>query len=845
MTAIAPQSNGVGPAAPSNRSPSPSPWEVSQYERIMEIRDQVFAGTHPRLKLLNPLPSDVPLPTPQNIGNDISLAYPSNENQPYNAGNSHLPPNLPSRVTPQVPVSTANTSGIDPIFLTKSDVLLRAETQQRRQRIERVLADQVKEKQAMSNRPAFDQDDFPDFDVTEVLKRAQDIVKPVKFADIGGANGNASASASDSFDENTFYSSQMNDSTPEPVEKPNAKRIGVCNYDANGEDCPYGEHCIYPHRIAPVQANKGNSFSQAPSGPPRSVEKPPQQASVPNAPQAETAAQRRIAELEAQLQALKSGNLPDNNISTRPPQINTRSAQELQEEESVYSPPDAMPPQPHTYQCRRCPEKFPSNSKLHIHIAAHHTKKKVDKSPEPLVPARTRQQQRYSSAHIDQSDREFPVEVVAPSPIVNEGRVVRNEITTPIAPQPARVSPLAVARVPPIAQSQPANGASPAQSGRHQAVNPKKRRRRPESGDRARNVIARREASPEIRIKEEPMSPPPFTGALERWDQPHRPEERRPIYVDDVSPRYQHTFDRPAPRYVVEEPDLRRIVSTRQAHGAMQAGNDRYAHPDETYQMPGPRHSVARIPQPTEYRSERNYIRNEPSPPPSRYVEYVSPNHRQQAFDRPTERMSPQPPIVRAPSQVYASRQEAEVPRHHRASIQPEAMPYVDRNAAPSPRFREVSSMMAPPPRRIVVDQYGNQFYEQEVAPMPRPRHASVVTYPRSTGYANEVQPRRDDGMRMVEYAAPQTNGRYEEMRPMEGISRVSSVRPIEHQYAGGPERGTRVQSVHPEARRVVSLGDEMTSQRVRQMSVRPGHTFGPPVEYAREGQQYYSAPRG
>ncbi|KAL8868515.1 MAG: hypothetical protein Q9174_004939, partial [Haloplaca sp. 1 TL-2023] len=773
MTAIAPLSNGVGPAAPSDRSPSPSPWEVSQYEKIMEIRDQVFAGTHPRLKLLNPLPADVPLTTPRNKGNDISLAYTSNESQPYGAASSHLPSNLTSLVTPQVPVPTASASGIDPIFLTKSDVLLRAETQQRRQRIERILADQVKDKQAMSNRPKFDQDDFPDFDVTEVLKRAQEIVKPVKFADISGANGNASASASDSFDENTFYSSQMNDSTPEHVEKPIPKQSGVCNYDANGEDCPYGEHCIFPHRSAPVQPNKGNTHSQASSGPPKSVQNPPQQTSNPSAPPAEIAAQKRIAELEAQLRALKSGNLPDNNnVSTRPHQINTRSAQEMQEEESVYSPPDAMPPQPQTYQCRRCQEKFSLKSKLDLHIAAHHTKKKFDKSPEAPVATRTRQQQRYSPAHVDQSDREFPHEIVAQSPIVNEGRVVRNGITTPVAPQPARVSPLAVARVPPIAQSQSANGASPAQSGRHQAVNPKKRRRRHESRDRARNVVARREASPEIRIKEEPVSPPPFTGALERWDQPHRPEERRPIYIDEVSPRYQHTFDRPPPRYVVEEPNLRRIVSTRQAHGAMQAGEDRHACPDDTYQVPGPRHSVARITQPTEYERERNYVRNEPSPPRSRYVEYVSPNHRQQAFDRPAEVMSPQPPMVRAPSQAYASRQEVEVPRHYRASIQPEALPLVNRNAAPSPRFREVSSMMAPPPRRIVVDQYGNQFYEQEVAPMPRPRQASVGTYPRSAGYANEFQPRRDEGMRMVEYAAPQTNGGYEELRPMEGISR-------------------------------------------------------------------------
>ncbi|KAL8801089.1 MAG: hypothetical protein Q9200_007052 [Gallowayella weberi] len=35
--------------------------------------------------------------------------------------------------------------------------------------------------------------------------------------------------------------------------------------------------------------------------------------------------------------------------------------------------------QPH--QCRRCPEKFSSNTKLHQHVTAHHTQQRVEKSP--------------------------------------------------------------------------------------------------------------------------------------------------------------------------------------------------------------------------------------------------------------------------------------------------------------------------------------------------------------------------------------------------------------------------------------------------------------------------------
>ncbi|KAL8798848.1 MAG: hypothetical protein Q9200_007684 [Gallowayella weberi] len=35
----------------------------------------------------------------------------------------------------------------------------------------------------------------------------------------------------------------------------------------------------------------------------------------------------------------------------------------------------------HPHECRRCPERFSSNTKLHTHIAAQHTKKSIEKSP--------------------------------------------------------------------------------------------------------------------------------------------------------------------------------------------------------------------------------------------------------------------------------------------------------------------------------------------------------------------------------------------------------------------------------------------------------------------------------
>ncbi|KAL8939347.1 MAG: hypothetical protein Q9216_003411 [Gyalolechia sp. 2 TL-2023] len=857
--AVAPQSNGVGPPTdPAEREA----WEIAQYEKIVDIRDQVFAGTHPRLKLLFPVDPETgeALPTvrsqpstnPHNSGS-ITQSLQASQSLPPSAEQSRLPippplPSAQSRTPSNVPTAAAGVSGIDPIFLTKSDVLLRAETQQKRQRIERLLADQVKEKQASLKQRPYDQDDLPDFNVTEVLRKAQELVKPVKFADLSGANGNASAS--DSFDENTFYSSQMNDSTPETTDKPEPPPKPTlsqnCNYFLRGEKCPYGEKCAYAHnpaaRPAPpvqksqVQMSDNHADSQGPSGA-RAVA--PQGSSDRN-PTVESLSQaERISQLEAQLRELKSQG-PDK--AAGPSQINTLKAQEAQEEEPVYSPPDAVPPK----------------------ITEILSGKRRDAG----------QQQQRSSVQTRTAPREYSrYDNVAQSPSIGEGRVVRNHITSPLAPQPARVSPLAVAKAPPISQGkrpqrqinenfrEPAHGTTPVQTSQaqRQALNPKKRKKARESGEMVRNVIPRREPhSPEIRIKEEPMSPQPFVQPAERWEARPQPEAREPIYVDEVSPRYReqgsvvyrsNVIDRPAPRYVLDEyreppppryePDLRRVVSTRQMRPPM-IDTERYP--------------------------------------------------------------SPQPP-ARAASQVYIPRQEQEIPRQYRPSVQPEAVSYLDHDQDISPRTREVPSMMAPPPRRIVVDQYGNQFYEQEVAPIPRPRQSSMVPFthhgppdrsfhspaPRhsvaripqpavgetryirqrpspppqyveyvsptrtrpplnrdvDSFYGSEVQPRRGDEVRIVDYPPQNANGRYEEVRSMEGVTRGASVHPVGHHYENGSERVARVQSVRPETRRVISYGGEMIPQGTRHVSIRPDEAYARPMDYSQPRVQYYPGPDG
>ncbi|KAL8837236.1 MAG: hypothetical protein Q9170_002609 [Blastenia crenularia] len=857
VAAIAPQSNGVGsPTDPAEREA----WEISQYEKIMEIRDQVFTGTHPRLKLLFPIDPetgeriDVPSKSPSKPQKSGSITQ---QNLPVRTEQPRLPPKPPSAQfhTPaNAPSVATGGSGIDPIFLTKSDVLLKAETQQKRQRIERVLADQVKEKHALSKQKASDQDDLPDFNVTEVLRKAQELVKPVKFADISGANGNASAS--DSFDENTFYSSQMNDSTPERTDKPDPPRKPTstqnCKYFLRGEKCPYGEQCIYAHDPSMIPASRGqksqaqvvddNADSQAPTGARNTTQQDPSYRAPATRSQAQA---ERIAHLEAQLQELQSQR---HDKVTAPSQINTRKAQEDQEEEPVYSPPDAVLPKSN---------EIPSGRRKNA------------------------RQQQQTSAHMGMgsSTREYPRQANGgQSPVFGDGRVIRSHITSPVAPQPARVSPLATAKAPPISYEHrhqyqindishdSANGASPAQIShmQQQATNPRKRKKGRESGDRVRNVVPRREPpSPEIRVKEEPASPPSFSGPTGRWESRSRQENRGPVYIDEVSPRYQdqgnvmyrpNVIDRPAPRYVEYreppvpryEPDLRRVVSTRQ--------------------MRPPMADIERYP-------------------------------------------SPQLAPPRAASQVYMPRPEQEMSRQYRSSIQPENIPYPDHDRVSSPRVREVPTMMAPPPRRIVVDQYGNRFYEQEVAPASRVRQSSILpltrqnppddsfpslaprhsiaripqprddvfepryirrgptppsqyaehvspTQPRpptnremDVFYSSENQPRRaeevvrrGDEVRVIEYPPASANRRYEVVRPMEATTRAASVRPLGH-YEGGVERVSRVPSVHPEGRRVATYGGEMIAPSSRHMSVRPDESYARPMEYVPSRIQYYPGP--
>ncbi len=873
--AVAPRSNGLKPTDQVSK-------EIVEYEKILRIRDEVFANTHPRLKISVQPPSQdrqpaaKSSPSVQTITNGAPKLPEANQPTAELPMDSDAPPSqttvslqkLPN--APRISKSGSGSSGIDPIFLTKSEVLVKAELHQKRQRIERALEEQSNQKKAVVKQRTFDQDAAPEFDVTDVLRQAQELVKPFKAPELSGANGSAS---SDSFDENTFYSSEMNETTTQEADRsdksPRWRSNQPCSHFLEG-GCPYGEACAFSHdpalkrreevdRPQAMELDSVNTNEQANAQTQDKTQQAPPSKPTATIPSSKMS---RIAELEEQLRLLKSQQAGAAELTS------TNHTKEPSDEEPMYSPPDARVPS-------LSGQHAPANRVVEIEEDRRGRARR--RSLVQHIPAR----------EYDKRDK------IPPSPFHNDMRVIRNHITSPVAPQPARVSPLAVAKVPPLSQRRhnlienddpfqwsttEVLSAGPSPNVSLQPLSSRKRRREVDIGERARNVAPRRDViSPEVRIKDEPLSPPPFSGVREVWQPPRRQEVQRPIYVDNEPPLnrdrgrvvYNHRpLDRATEVYLPDErrpltPVVRRIVS--------RAGR-RY----DTYEEPDLRRMVS-----------ARQIRAPLSP-----VEQYA---------------VPHPASARAASQVYLP--QPGPAGDYRASVQPQPAPYLGRDRSLSPIAHQARATpllrepipMAPPARRIVQDEYGNRYIE---APLRPDRHASVApvrrpsefapryaelaprnssardpqlveahherqfiprgpspTSPRyveyapvprgrpvidresGVGYGEDSYGAPSEGVRIIEYPDPHPVGPYGEViRPREAVARMQSVRPVSSRYDDARERVTRVQSVRPEQDRIVSLGGrrELLPQASRQVSVRAEDVYTRPLNYAVEERSQY-----
>ena len=775
MSAAAPPLlNGILPGPHQNIN------EALEYEKILKLRDEVFAGSHPRLTVpahalrnFSPRPPQpnsqsslaVPSPFPATVSpNQLAIQ------QPNHAAASPSP--LPASVAFVRPQSSVPaTSDFDPVLLEKSNDLLQAEIKIKRQRLEKTLKEQFEQKRLEARRRPAPSEAKPDFDVSTILAKVLEELKP--------SSAKEDADASDSFDENSFYSSKAPDSTPER---------GRPSPSQNGDE--------------------EDIDADAPSGP-----------------------RMQSAVMGAPLHA-KQDHGPSPHFVPREPHNEMMDVDD-DEEEGEYSPPEAMEDE---------------NGLVHPASSAMHDGH--DPRGRPL--------RRYSE--IDDGKR----------PTSPNMRIVRNHITSPIAPQPSRVSPLALAKDAPFQQNTRMRRQRQGQGGSPEPMHPRKKRKMDKKERRARRNGG---LSPDAFIKEENVSPPPFhevqplgTGRM----RPTHPD--RPIVIDDGPQEV---------RYVA--PDGRYI--------------DSQTRPDSRHMEPQMPHSEPRVVSRTAMRPMRDdqdlrrvaSLHNMRTEQPREYAD--------SAYATPARRVA----SYRESSPVVADRQRHAVDGG--AYYDPPPMQEVRVSRTPGPAYQDAYreeqpqvryELMPPQPvERIVVDEFGRRFREiiqppPERLPVAPPRAMSVrptearlssydnyrgsragsvfVEAPPERRYAQEMAPppptyrQVDQAPRASAAPMGQPRDPYEQAGTMRSASiqvvdrpgrqpvymddrvdfrepvRMGSVRPVGNQYEELPREGmTRASSVRPLPRESNGFADERAGTRYVSMEQ-------PRYRVVEPGERYYDA---
>ncbi|KAI5463291.1 hypothetical protein BGZ63DRAFT_402619 [Mariannaea sp. PMI_226] len=196
--------------------------QIQQYEKIVRFQESLLSGNHPSIKLPPHLIAsaqsskhalDVRAKSGATARHlDNALSFSTNARQPI------LPVSSAQTVS-AAPAAKSLATGkpeINPILLEKSDDLIRAEIQLKRQRLERALREEVEQRRVTTKNVA-QGEPLADFDLSEVLSKALTLVQATTAPCPAGENVGVTnhESSSDSFDENTFYSSHHH--TPESV----------------------------------------------------------------------------------------------------------------------------------------------------------------------------------------------------------------------------------------------------------------------------------------------------------------------------------------------------------------------------------------------------------------------------------------------------------------------------------------------------------------------------------------------------------------------------------------------------------------------------------------------------
>lgn len=261
--------------------------EIAEYEKILRFRDAVLSGEHPSIKVQGnvalsskaiPTDSRAPPEEPSEVdakprAPKSSFASTQKQNpsllpHPADAGAKPADSEIPRSFGAGAGVGAgAATTQINPIFLEKSDELVRAEIQLQRQRLERALREELE-----NHRNARHAEPVIEFDLPDVLAKALTLVQAsaTPFAANRGLTAN---SASDSFDDRTYYSSQHE--TPDSNLTSRVRRStdeGMMMVDGLRESQPgpretikSGSHVAATVRDYPATGSSSQPFYQAPA----------------------------------------------------------------------------------------------------------------------------------------------------------------------------------------------------------------------------------------------------------------------------------------------------------------------------------------------------------------------------------------------------------------------------------------------------------------------------------------------------------------------------------------------------------------------------------------------------
>ena len=814
--------------------------DVIEYEKILSIYKQVIAGNHPRLRLSGavnppvpasldqsssqpPIPSPVPAVSAAAPPTQIpGLQFSKSVQEPLAKTTKQNGSSLSTRPMPSKPPP----SELDPIFLTKSDDLVRAELQLQRQRAERVLREQLDQKRVDArHKPSF-AEAKPEFDVADVLTKALAIVKPVVFDEPRGLNENGSAS--DSFDENSFYSSKAPDSIPN-----------------DGDDSQ--KSSISKHQVHPVENDELDADGLVDR---RSDEM--QQVDLTDSPY-------KVLPRPAFSNAPNPSYHHDARGTREEGGSLVPTPLDEEEEEPEYSPPE--PAQPAHFRDFR-----------------------------PVMPGGSysergrRANGRHGNHYPDTRRRESPPDA--------DVRIVRSHITSPIAPQPSRVSPLAVAKAPPISQNRRhrqdhvqqrrMGGLESERASSDLVVSTAQPRKKRKVQDGRKAARRRTLASPDPIIKDEPVSPPPFHDVPPLGATRQRPAAERPIYIDaepsrdvrhvperrpepsarqvmyDVEGQTPHSAPRVLSRAGLRDPpkvnqDLRRVVSVQNLPTREYA---EMAYPAPSRLSRGPSYATAegveRHQGPIYSEGElQSYERPrivEGRPPPSSAYREIEPE-----FRHAVQPMGP-PPQRRIIIDEYGQRFYESI--QPRASVVPSSARRLDveshneiatiRNGGaratsvfeePRREARYIQDM--PPPqmiyRRVAEDPRpaSSEFRYITEAPRPAPPDIRYVT--REALEARAAP--RSESVQMYDYSTRQPVYVDDNMAPRDSIVRVASVRPVGHTFEQPQEVFERVQSVRPEARELSVFPEDRSQVRREPLQVE-----GPRYEVRQfvDGERYY-----